>query len=588
MAARLNPDFGPWLGHSAAEHGVALTMSYRPFEAALTKYYEVPSFAEDGTYLGGFLPLASPTVSYRPEQTGWRHYRDVLREFGHEDAAELATIEFPGVAHPERFVGDSGVQVVASPFPPLSDDGYVLVRQESGTFVLRPFHMVRDAAADKQTRLVGLRCDVSPDGLRLSGVSLPSGCRYLILSWAGTGDGPDLTALSPVVLRAKAGNRLGRETTYWVQGGATDPSRVAGITSSGDYHAEFQASEASQRAVAAGPPRLPLGGRQLVIDCGADATVEMIDFNQPLARENALREIATVLNQPGFDDILLNTRSHVDLPVSMGDGDQGVRPVGLYWHERRGPRAHLGLDKAYLPRSAASLDLLAALADGTQGIEQVTTWQPDEWRNECQTTGGPRWRYARNRGTADGLRLLLEDLERVFPGRRIRMLIPPREAMVRRLRNELDALPQPQGGVYGGDYYARLWPSNNHIPAVGEGAAMLDLDGLSVEPAFLGSGGYLPGPEPFSLYVRECRTDLAGNRGSSFRGARSYFFEAQTTLRAADLPAARQAREQMIRHLLSHGSDIKEVILYEAADWLYFLSLSDTELCGHAFLDRPE
>ena len=42
----------------------------------------------------------------------------------------------------------------------------------------------------------------------------------------------------------------------------------------------------------------------------------------------------------------------------------------------------------------------------------------------------------------------------------------------------------------------------------------------------------------------------------------------------------------MICHLLSHKSDINEVLLYEAADWLYFHNLADPDLCGQNFLDR--
>ncbi|NUQ63225.1 MAG: hypothetical protein HUU20_12165 [Pirellulales bacterium] len=586
LATRLNPEFGRMLGQSAADHGIRLTVCFRPFEAALTKYYAVPAFDQDGTYLWEFLPLASPTINGRSDQVGWRHYRDVLREIGHADAAELSALELPGVTDGGRFAGRSGLRVVASPFPPLADDSFVLVRESSGAFQLRPFATLRDAADAKRVPLDGIRIQPTQTGLCVTGVSLPRGCRYLIVSWADDDASPDLSALSPVVLRAKGGNRLGRETTYWVQGSPTDPSRVAGITADGEYWAEFQASEASQRSVAAGPERLSLAGRQLVVDLGADATVEMIDFNQPLARQNAVREIATVLQQPPFDDILINTRSHVDLPVSLADGDQGTRPVGLYWHERRGPRMHLGLDKAYLPRSEASFQLVRELSRQPDGVEQITTWQPDEWRDECQTLQGPRWRYARNRGTADGLRLLLQDLEQAFPGRRIRMLVPPSEPAAGKVRSGLDSLPQPAGGPYGRGFYDKLWPSSNYIPAVGEGAAMVDLRGLSVEPAFLGSGGYLPGMTPFQLYVRECLADLADNRGSSFRGPRSYFFEAQTTLQSADLAAARRSREEMVCHLLAQRTDIGEIILYEAADWLYFFPLSDPGLCGHNYLDR--
>ena len=38
--------------------------------------------------------------------------------------------------------------------------------------------------------------------------------------------------------------------------------------------------------------------------------------------------------------------------------------------------------------------------------------------------------------------------------------------------------------------------------------------------------------------------------------------------------------------LLSQRQEIDEVILYEAADWLYFLPLADADLCGHGFIDR--
>ena len=79
---------------------------------------------------------------------------------------------------------------------------------------------------------------------------------------------------------------------------------------------------------------------------------------------------------------------------------------------------------------------------------------------------------------------------------------------------------------------------------------------------------------------------MADNRGSSHRGPRSYFFEAPTTLRAPDLAVARREREAMICHLLAQRQDIRDVILYEAADWLYYLPFADTDLCGNGFLDR--
>jgi hypothetical protein len=586
LATRLDPDFGRVLGQSAADHGIALTLSFRPFEAALSKYYEVPAFDRDGTYLWGFLPLASPTTNYHPDKVGWQHYRETLREVGQAGAAEFARILFPGVTAPERFAGQPGLQVTAAPVAPVADDALVLVREPTGGFRLRPYATLRGAAEGRFRRLEGFRVEAAPAGLQVSGLRFPGYCRYLIVTWTGTGAGPDLSALSPVTLWAEAGNRLGRETSYWVQGGPSDESRVAGITASGEYRAEFQASELSQRTVAKGPERLTLAGRQLVIDLGGPSTTEMIDFNQPLARENAVREIATVLRQPGFAGILLNTRSHTDLPLSMVNGDRGLLPAGQYWHHGWPVVNHLGLDKAYLPRSPGSLSLLRELVQQPGGVERVTTWQAQEWREACQTPGGPPWRYARNRGTADGLRLLIEDLVRAFPDQRIRVVVPPSEAARKRVQDGLEVLAQPGGGSYGRQFYDRLWASNNLIQAVGEGMALVELQGLSVEPAFLGSGGNLPDRAPFELYVRECAADLATQRGSAYRGPRSYFFEAQSTLRAADLSAAKRAREEMICHLLAQRQDIGEVILYEAVDWVYCLSLGDADLCGHGFLDR--
>lgn len=228
----------------------------------------------------------------------------------------------------------------------------------------------------------------------------------------------------------------------------------------------------------------------------------------------------------------------------------------------------------------------SSLSSSDSGIRQILEWQASEWREPCQTPKAYPWRYLRNQGTADGIRLLLEDLEREFPGTPVRAVIPHSEAGITRILGELDSLKTGNGEPFGRKFFSRLWPSNNYIPAVGEGMAMVSLSGLSVEPVISGSGGYLPEQEPFAAYVRASVDDLADNRGSSYRGPKSYFFEAQMTLRAADPAAARRAREKMICHLLSQSNEIDEVILYEAADWLYYLSLSDHDLCGHGFLDR--
>jgi len=127
--------------------------------------------------------------------------------------------------------------------------------------------------------------------------------------------------------------------------------------------------------------------------------------------------------------------------------------------------------------------------------------------------------------------------------------------------------------------------SLNYIPNVGEGMAMVDLTGLSTEPVFLGIR-FAPDKGPLDLYLREWFADLSGNRGSTFRGPRSLFYEAQETLRGANSKQLRPRREQIICDLLSHEKEIGEVILYEAADWAYSFPLIDPDHCGHGYLDR--
>jgi len=58
--------------------------------------------------------------------------------------------------------------------------------------------------------------------------------------------------------------------------------------------------------------------------------------------------------------------------------------------------------------------------------------------------------------------------------------------------------------------------------------------------------------------------------------------EARETLRRKDKQATARRREQIIRGLLARSEDIGEVILYEAADWTYYLSLDDP----HRYLDQ--
>jgi hypothetical protein len=604
MALRLNPEAGKMFVQSAAEHGIALTASFRPFESALTKYYDVPAFDTNGDYLWGFLPLAAPVVNYQPERVGFGHYREILERMGRPEMGAPATIELPGLTEEDvtrlvkRHGPAGGFELHASRFAPIAADSFVLVRQAEGDFRLRPFQEIRAQAEARRHAVPALRLEWSSSGgARLAGVAVDRDLRFLVLTHiGGAEDKPPLVLDKevPVQLRASAGNRLNRETIYWVldETARSGPeSRIAGITSAGEYRSVFQSCTASISALLDQPQRIPLAGNAVVVDRGDPWSVEMLDFQQPAARRMAVAQLKSLfaLSPPrgGYDEIFISTRSHVDLAPTVADGVDGQKLLAHYYRTKRQYLHHLGLDKAYAPRAAAGDARLSDAAKSPQSAERITCWQDGEWRESCQSPDSPfLWRLARNQAVADGVAQLLKDLEREFPKVRIRAVVPPREPAIARIEEALETLPAPGGGAYGRDYYRRLWCSNNHIPAIGEGMAMVDLTGTRVEPVFLGSGAYQADRAPFQLFVREQIADLAGNRGSSFRGPRSYFYEGQFTLRATDQADARAHREMTISYLLAQKDDIGEVLLYEAADWLYFLPLSDPDLCGHGFLDR--
>lgn len=604
MAMRLNPEAGPMFVRSAAEHGIALTASFRPFEPALTKYYDVPVFDADGIHLGGFLPLATPIVSYAPDQVGFGHYRVVLDRMGQRDMGLLSSLELPGLKEDvvadllKRFGPTGGFELRASRFAPIDPDSFVLVRQPNGLYRLQPFREIRAQAEARRESLPGIRLErVDATTARLVGVDVPKNSRFLILTHtAAPADKPaiELDKEFPVQLRAKAGNRLNRETIYWTLDEATPAGRntcIAGITSNGEFRSLFDACTSSINALLSHPQRIPLPGNAIVIDRGDPWSVELLDFQQPAARRMAFTQLKTLfaMSPPrgGYDEIFISTRSHVDLAPTIADGEDGQKPLAHYYRTKRQYLHHLGLDKAYAPRSLVDAPRVRDAARTPESVERLTTWQDGEWRDSCQSPDSPFvWRQARNAAVGNGVTQLLRDLERDFPDVRIRAIVPPRESAIDRIQKALDAMPAPGGGAYGRDYYRRLWCSNNHSPATGEGMAMVDLRGTRVEPVFLGSGAYQTDRAPFEMFVREQIADLAENRGSTHRNPRSYFYEGQFTLRTSDPADGRKQREAIIRHLLSHKEDIGEVLLYEAADWLYFLPLSDPDLCGHGFLDR--
>ena len=598
MALRLMPELGEMISTSANDHNIKLTASFRPFEAALTKYYVIPAFEADGHFLWNFQPLSSPTVNYHPDQIGFAHYREILRQMGRPESSDMSTITLPGIDNAADLVersqqGYTDLTVRAVPFPPLASESFVLVRQPDRSFELLRWSDIQLVALSHVPPMEQLRLELRNNELVIPIASVPDNCPYLWITQ------PDDSAVeytvsttTPAVMHAAAGNRLGGENIFFAwdeKAGEKETTRVNGIPADGQYHAEFQATEASIARCFAGTERVSLSDKQMVISLGDRYSIEMMDFNQPAAREFAVKQLQTLLKLPAFDDIFINTRSHTQMAGYLGDDGTSIQPIPA--KQRAGIRnvQRIGLDKAYAPRAAAKDELIQQLASDATTIEHITTVQAGAWGAvTCQSPTPYAWRYTRNQLVAKGVRSLLLDLRQEFPTTRIRAVIPPSAEAVDRILTRLDELPASNGIPFGREYYRRLWCSNNHIPTIGEGLAMVDLSGTNIEPVLLGTGGYSQEQATLDLYVQECIADLATNRGSSFRGPRSYFFEAQFSLRAKDKTASRHNREAVISYLLSQKKDIGEVILYEAADWTYFLPLTDPDLCGHGFIDRLE
>ncbi|MEA1951357.1 MAG: hypothetical protein U9N87_08230, partial [Planctomycetota bacterium] len=578
------------------DHGIKLTASFRPFEPALTKYYEVPAFGENGDWLWGFLPAAWPTVNYHPQRVCFPNFRTILRKMGRTSEAELESIEFTHVANAKKLAGrlaqgKAGLRIAASHFPPIAADSFVLARDAKGGFTLKRYRQIAKQAEAHRIELSGFEVSASDEVVRIGKLRVPPGYRFLIISRESEStEMIQATVGHPILARSRAGNRLGRINIYRVLD-QSDPhaplTRIAGITPDGMYRTTFQAIINSIDKLGANPAPRRLARLSFVVDLGADWSVEMLDFERTDARRIAVAQLKTMLAYPAFDEIFINTRSHCQLAATTADdlsGDGGPKPLEHYRLKRIAYR-HLGIDLAFAPISLASNPRIVALASKADLIEKITHWQAKEWIGPCQSLKSPfAWRYERNRAVARGVRQLLVDLEREFPSVRIRAVIPPSENVIRDVRQGLDRMPKPDGGVYGRGYYKSIRGSLNHIPGIGEGMTMVDLTGLSVEPVFLGIR-YAPDAAPLGLYLRENFRDMAANRGSNFRGPRSFFYEAQETLRAKDKDAARKKREDIIRKLLSHRDEIGEVILYEAADWTYSLPLTDPDQCGHGYLD---
>jgi hypothetical protein len=106
---------------------------------------------------------------------------------------------------------------------------------------------------------------------------------------------------------------------------------------------------------------------------------------------------------------------------------------------------------------------------------------------------------------------------------------------------------------------------------------LLDLSGTNTAPVLLGVGAFVS-PAVLDNYLNAALKDLNGNRGSSFRGNRRIMYEGQYTLKDEN---GRNAREESMCKLLARSEEIRNVVLYEAADWAYRLPWN-----GFDFLDK--
>ncbi len=599
---RLMRDFGSVLSQSAVDHGIRLTASFRPFETALTKYYELPVFDEEGNYLWGFLPMATPIINYNTSQTAFAHYRTILEKMGESEKGKIGRISISDVTNAEAFLkryltrGDN-LRIVASNYPPLRSHSLVLRRKKGNTrFELEKFGDFAAQANDKLKLVTDYKVTVEDDVVCINNINISSNFRYLILSNPAEADEAlDFPTFEPVQLFAKAGNAIGRENIYWVldsEDSLASRTRVPGIPIPNveDIATEFNTTEDSYNHLYKKENvRTPLKNCLLVIDLGAPYSVEMLDLNQPAMRDNIVKEMKTMLDLPAFDELFVNTRSHVSLSAYQADGKEGIKPL-VYYRQNRIGYQQLGIDRAYAPLTVVNDSILRRWAGDPKLVERITTWQLGEWDRHCQQEDSPyRWRYARNKAVVQGVRLLLEDFEAAFPHVRTRVVIPLNEASAGRVADRIAALPQPEGASNSRNNSGGIWSTINYIRSIGEGMAMLDLTGLKTEPVFFGVRD-IPDPSAFDIFFDESIRDFSSNRGSQFRGPRSFFFEAQYTLRrpAKDYEPARKKREELICKILSFKEDVKEVILYEACDWLYKLPFSDPDLSGNYFIERCE
>ncbi|MCC6586093.1 MAG: hypothetical protein IT168_05190 [Bryobacterales bacterium] len=572
MVLRLDTSLHKALSDSAVDHGIALGVSYRPFEHAASKYYEVPVFDATGKFLRFYHPLATPSTDMHPDRVGFAHYREVLRRMGRQDDGELYELEFSSAQNSGAFLERyrkkrDNLRIVASRFPPIQADSFVLVRLAQGSYDLMPWAKLQARAEAQRIVLSGFQLSQDGATIRVKGLRLPTEFPYLLID-NPSGEAPlALDSGRPVRLRTRKGGELGRTANYFSLAGGSAESKkthIAGITVDGEFHPAFFATETALRLTYKAGRWKELRNAVLVVNRGEVYSSEMVDYNLAPARRNAVREIAAVLKYPAFRFIYVNTRSHTQLAADSRDGVDGVRPAAYYDPPRRAT-AYLGIDLAYAPQAVANDPALL-----NAPAAELSSFSSGEWSGYCQTEDCPYlWRAARVRAVASGVRKLVFDLKQTFPATPIHVVVPEREAVATAMAAFQRSLAGQPVSYSSGRY--------NYIQNIGEGVTRLDLTGTDVAPVLLGVGAFVS-PVVLEKYLDTALADLRANHGSSFRRPRAIMFEGQYGLKDE---AGRRARVQALCAMLARKGQIGEVVLYEAADWIYRLPWS-----GFDFLDR--
>lgn len=563
LEIRLNPEIGRMYADSAAAHGISLTFSFRPFDAALSRYYSVPVFRSDGTFLRNFQPQAAPELTFLPQDHGYRNIRGILGEAAGTEFGQVAEVRIANVSRlPEVMLryrsGYRDFRITASRHPAIDPNSYVLVENED-KYTLASFDTIGEAARSKYHVVSDYTLDDSEGILRIGGLqSVAEDYPYLHIepnsAFAGLLEFDSDIQLD---IRSAGGGPLNRAAWYWQSD--QDSTKVAGILPDGDVRPEFVAVGNKISVEVNDQRRRQPFQRGLTVNLGTPWSSEFLDFTRAASRDLAARQIAASLEHTAFDGVLLNTRSHAKLVGTVADGSLGLQSI-LHYRKAGTNYDPLGLERAYAPQST-----IQGLVDSAQYLPSLGDWLQREWTSSCLNENcDSTWRYERNAAIAGGIDALILELEGQFPESKIQYVLPPNASVQERLIARLGELSDAPETLY-----RQTENYVNHSWVASEAMSLLPTSYALAEPVHVGISAF-PSQAPLEIYLDEI---------SFSDGKHPLLFEAQRTLRTASDEAQRR-REEIIVEILQRP-EFSQVILYESADWLYDLPLIDP----HAYLD---